>query len=219
MGAAVSGETCYCCTSSHEACPCRTSLNRFEEPLASPRDLVGDSAFKLKGNGLIQELTRQSSTDEDALIVGIAKDASDKVSSDPRSPNACCSRSRTSKAVRPKKKANSRSSDKRRGSKGSCVSDATLVTESTVDTLRGDSRHSTGLSSYLPAPSEITGAALQRSFGAQSRRGGAQQFQLNVLDDDPHCKACFQRFYQREEELCGDFAVFLPLIHGRRRDV
>eukprot|EP00929_Paragymnodinium_shiwhaense_P020379 TRINITY_DN13607_c0_g1_i1.p1 TRINITY_DN13607_c0_g1~~TRINITY_DN13607_c0_g1_i1.p1 ORF type:complete len:490 (-),score=143.70 TRINITY_DN13607_c0_g1_i1:330-1799(-) len=55
-----------------------------------------------------------------------------------------------------------------------------------------------------------TGAELQRFFGPQSKRGKALQFQLDILQ---HCKnkehavACFDTFFQREEEYCGEWAA------------
>lgn len=49
---------------------------------------------------------------------------------------------------------------------------------------------------------------LQRKLGAQSRRGGAPQLQLEVLQWNPHAEVCFDEFRQREEELCEDWAVF-----------
>lgn len=48
----------------------------------------------------------------------------------------------------------------------------------------------------------------QRDFGPQSKRGGASQHQLSVLDYSPHAKECFQTFAQNEEKLCDKWAVF-----------
>eukprot|EP00929_Paragymnodinium_shiwhaense_P041607 TRINITY_DN21601_c0_g1_i11.p1 TRINITY_DN21601_c0_g1~~TRINITY_DN21601_c0_g1_i11.p1 ORF type:complete len:487 (+),score=122.92 TRINITY_DN21601_c0_g1_i11:81-1541(+) len=48
----------------------------------------------------------------------------------------------------------------------------------------------------------------QQQLGAQSKRGGALQTQLDVLSCRPHAKLCFGQFARREEELSSDWAVF-----------
>mmetsp|Transcript_47327 Transcript_47327/g.86946 ORF Transcript_47327/g.86946 Transcript_47327/m.86946 type:complete len:700 (+) Transcript_47327:130-2229(+) len=48
----------------------------------------------------------------------------------------------------------------------------------------------------------------QERLGPQSKRGGAIQFQLNVLEGNRHAEACFAEFARREEEMCGEWAVF-----------
>lgn len=64
----------------------------------------------------------------------------------------------------------------------------------------------------LPLELPANGAESQRLLGAQSLRGNAPQFQLQVLDAKTevhaHAKKCFQQFLRNEEELCGDWAVF-----------
>eukprot|EP00927_Polykrikos_kofoidii_P002394 TRINITY_DN10948_c0_g1_i1.p1 TRINITY_DN10948_c0_g1~~TRINITY_DN10948_c0_g1_i1.p1 ORF type:complete len:1123 (-),score=206.26 TRINITY_DN10948_c0_g1_i1:258-3227(-) len=52
------------------------------------------------------------------------------------------------------------------------------------------------------------GAELQRYFGPQSKRGKAQQFQLDALGENSHAQTCFDQFARNEEEFCGDWAVF-----------
>jgi len=54
----------------------------------------------------------------------------------------------------------------------------------------------------------LTGLALQRKLGPQSLRGNAHQFQLSVLENNEHARRCFDEFARREEELCGEWAVF-----------
>jgi len=48
----------------------------------------------------------------------------------------------------------------------------------------------------------------QIRLGPQSLRGDASQHQLSVLETNPHAKECFARFAVREQELCGEWAVF-----------
>lgn len=48
----------------------------------------------------------------------------------------------------------------------------------------------------------------QIRLGPQSLRGDASQHQLGVLETNPHAKECFARFAVREQELCGEWAVF-----------
>eukprot|EP00421_Protoceratium_reticulatum_P062650 CAMPEP_0168419274 /NCGR_PEP_ID=MMETSP0228-20121227/32185_1 /TAXON_ID=133427 /ORGANISM="Protoceratium reticulatum, Strain CCCM 535 (=CCMP 1889)" /LENGTH=501 /DNA_ID=CAMNT_0008433153 /DNA_START=46 /DNA_END=1552 /DNA_ORIENTATION=- len=57
----------------------------------------------------------------------------------------------------------------------------------------------------LPASPEV---ALQREYGPQSKRGGASQHPLGVLNDNPHAQECFSKFLQNEVRLCGEWAVF-----------
>lgn len=50
--------------------------------------------------------------------------------------------------------------------------------------------------------------SLQRKYGPQSKRGGALQLQLNVLEGNSHAQECFREFERHEKELCGEYAVF-----------
>mmetsp|Transcript_19383 Transcript_19383/g.43617 ORF Transcript_19383/g.43617 Transcript_19383/m.43617 type:complete len:673 (-) Transcript_19383:82-2100(-) len=48
----------------------------------------------------------------------------------------------------------------------------------------------------------------QEQYGPQSRRGGAMQYQLKVLEDNAHALACFTQMQEQEEKLCAEWAVF-----------
>mmetsp|Transcript_75379 Transcript_75379/g.140595 ORF Transcript_75379/g.140595 Transcript_75379/m.140595 type:complete len:679 (+) Transcript_75379:44-2080(+) len=48
----------------------------------------------------------------------------------------------------------------------------------------------------------------QEQYGPQSKRGGAMQYQLKVLEDNAHALGCFTTMQQQEERLCGEWAVF-----------
>jgi len=58
------------------------------------------------------------------------------------------------------------------------------------------------------SPRERARFELQEKYGPQSKRGNAPQQQLEVIANDPHAVACFETLFKREEELCGDWAVF-----------
>ncbi|CAK0828952.1 unnamed protein product [Prorocentrum cordatum] len=49
---------------------------------------------------------------------------------------------------------------------------------------------------------------LQRRYGPQSRRGGASQDQLMVLQSNEHAMRCFATMAHHEEVLCEEWAVF-----------
>lgn len=51
-------------------------------------------------------------------------------------------------------------------------------------------------------------ALRQRELGPQSKRGGATEGPLRVLQGNTHAEECFRRFQQNEEKLCGEWAVF-----------
>mmetsp|Transcript_53502 Transcript_53502/g.96340 ORF Transcript_53502/g.96340 Transcript_53502/m.96340 type:complete len:529 (+) Transcript_53502:132-1718(+) len=64
------------------------------------------------------------------------------------------------------------------------------------------------------APEEKAGAsvspevALQKEYGAQSKRGGASLHPYKVLTGNEHAEKCFQWFGQNEARLCGEWATF-----------
>jgi len=66
-------------------------------------------------------------------------------------------------------------------------------------------RPSIGSKPRKEVPMEVL---IQDQLGPQSKRGGSPQQQLDVLDHNPHAKACFEEFARREVELCGEWAVF-----------
>ncbi|CAK0792546.1 unnamed protein product [Prorocentrum cordatum] len=51
-------------------------------------------------------------------------------------------------------------------------------------------------------------AALQRRYGPQSKRGAAPQYQLGVLEHNPHARECFAKLAANEEALCDEWAAF-----------
>jgi len=53
-----------------------------------------------------------------------------------------------------------------------------------------------------------TAASLQRRLGSQSKRGGAHQLQLNVLENNEHARRCWEEFAKHEEKLCDEWAAF-----------
>ncbi|OLP88940.1 hypothetical protein AK812_SmicGene29639 [Symbiodinium microadriaticum] len=62
-------------------------------------------------------------------------------------------------------------------------------------------------------PSSASAAAspevsLQRSYGPQSKRGGASMHPYRVLEGNDHAKKCFAQFEANEARLCGEWAVF-----------
>eukprot|EP00929_Paragymnodinium_shiwhaense_P102868 TRINITY_DN66096_c0_g1_i1.p1 TRINITY_DN66096_c0_g1~~TRINITY_DN66096_c0_g1_i1.p1 ORF type:complete len:994 (-),score=259.37 TRINITY_DN66096_c0_g1_i1:110-3091(-) len=64
---------------------------------------------------------------------------------------------------------------------------------------------------HLPGvPDEIL---QQWKWGPQSKRGGAPQYQLNVLHLFPHARGCFNQMFEREESLCPEYAVFYHLYN------
>ncbi|CAJ1377032.1 unnamed protein product, partial [Effrenium voratum] len=50
--------------------------------------------------------------------------------------------------------------------------------------------------------------ALQKSYGPQSKRGGASMHPYKVLEGNEHAKKCFAQFEANEARLCGEWAVF-----------
>merc|ERR1719174_1884962 len=50
--------------------------------------------------------------------------------------------------------------------------------------------------------------AQQQNIGPQSKRGQAIQYQLEVLDRDPHAKQCFTEMQKNEAMFCGEWAAF-----------
>lgn len=50
--------------------------------------------------------------------------------------------------------------------------------------------------------------ALQKSYGPQSKRGGASMHPYKVLESNEHAKKCFAKFEENEARLCGEWAVF-----------
>lgn len=59
--------------------------------------------------------------------------------------------------------------------------------------------------SPFPASPEVE---QQRSYGAQSKRGGASMHPFRVLEGNPHAQKCFANFEANEARLCGEWAVF-----------
>eukprot|EP00434_Breviolum_minutum_P016065 symbB.v1.2.014158.t1/scaffold1028.1/size143234/10 len=58
------------------------------------------------------------------------------------------------------------------------------------------------------APAEAPEVALQKSYGPQSKRGGASMHPYKVLEGNEHAKKCFAQFEANEARLCGEWAVF-----------
>lgn len=48
----------------------------------------------------------------------------------------------------------------------------------------------------------------QKRWGAQSRRGGASDHPMKMLNDETHALDCFKYFEKKEEMLCGEWAAF-----------
>ncbi|CAE7590502.1 unnamed protein product [Symbiodinium pilosum] len=64
--------------------------------------------------------------------------------------------------------------------------------------------HMDGPSSAAVSPE----VSLQRSYGPQSKRGGASMHPYKVLEGNEHAKKCFAQFEANEARLCGEWAVF-----------
>eukprot|EP00440_Ansanella_granifera_P023763 gb/GFBE01025808.1/.p1 GENE.gb/GFBE01025808.1/~~gb/GFBE01025808.1/.p1 ORF type:complete len:497 (+),score=116.03 gb/GFBE01025808.1/:1-1491(+) len=59
------------------------------------------------------------------------------------------------------------------------------------------------------APGDVSEeVALQKSYGPQSKRGGASMHPFRVLEGNEHAKKCFANFEANEARLCGEWAVF-----------
>ena len=65
---------------------------------------------------------------------------------------------------------------------------------------------STALAAHAPPDVDAATIAAQTALGAQSKR--RQKYDLGPVGKDPHGKHCFDQMLWRENQLCGEWAVF-----------